>query len=181
MLENNGLVYARYMLIRQARQDDGPAIAQGEADVTATPGLLNTAPNEIPLTAYQDKIAILTDHPRGLYILAEEGGHVAAHLLLDPLPLQANNHIVTLTIVVYPKWQERGVGRALMEHAITWAVRTPGIEKIELMVRAANERAINLYRSLGFEEEGRIKNRVKLANGYLDDIAMGLFVLQNQT
>ena len=51
------------------------------------------------------------------------------------------------------------------------------VEKIELMVRATNLRAIHLYQSLGFTDEGRIRRRVKTADGtYHDDIAMGLFV-----
>jgi len=45
--------------------------------------------------------------------------------------------------------------------------------KVELLVRATNERAIRLYRALGFVEEGRFRDRVRLPDGTLvDDIAM---------
>ncbi len=37
-----------------------------------------------------------------------------------------------------------------MEKLISWANETAGVEKIELLVRATNERAIALYKRLSF-------------------------------
>ncbi len=49
--------------------------------------------------------------------------------------------------------------------------------KVELQVRSSNERAIALYRSLGFVEEGRKTRRLKIGpNKYLDDLYMALWV-----
>lgn len=165
------------MRIRRACPEDALFVAQGESLVAATPGLLNASPGEIPDRAYADKIAALGDCANGLYLVAEQGDEIVGHLLLDPMPLAANSHICTLTVVVYPKWQGRGFGRQLLVHALQWAGMTPKVRKIELMVRATNERAVHLYKSLGFLEEGRIRKRVKtIADVYLDDIAMGLFM-----
>lgn len=167
--------YTAGMLIRDATLQDAAAVAQGEYAAAATPGLLNARPGEIPESAFADKILALSEDPGGLYVVAEQDGELAGHLLLDPLPLAANAHVCSLNIVVYPEWQGRGLGRKLMEHAVDWARRTPGVEKIELRVRASNARAIALYRSLGFEEEGRIRKRVKIGQAYHDDLAMSLF------
>jgi ribosomal protein S18 acetylase RimI-like enzyme len=163
--------------IRRARPEDARSIAQGESLVAATPGLLNALPGEIPDQAFADKIVALEDCTNGLYLVAEQGDEIVGHLLLDPMPLAANSHICTLTLVVYPKWQGRGFGRQLLVHALQWARTTLKVEKIELMVRATNERAVHLYQSLGFLEEGRIRKRVKaISDVYHDDIAMGLFM-----
>lgn len=165
------------MRIRRARPEDARFVAQGESLVAATPGLLNALPGEIPDRAFADKIAALEDCANGLYLVAEQGDEIVGHLLLDPMPLAANSHICTLTVVVYPKWQGRGFGRQLLVHALQWARTTLKVEKIELMVRATNERAVHLYQSLGFLEEGRIRKRVKtISDVYHDDIAMGLFM-----
>jgi RimJ/RimL family protein N-acetyltransferase len=57
-----------------------------------------------------------------------------------------------------------------------WAKRNSSVEKIELLVRATNERAIRLYSRLGFVEEGRMRNRVRLPDGsFVDDVAMAWF------
>ncbi|MFY0534332.1 GNAT family N-acetyltransferase [Nannocystis pusilla] len=51
------------------------------------------------------------------------------------------------------------------------------MEKVELHVRSVNARAIELYRSLGFVEEGRKTRRLKIGpNAYFDDIYMALWV-----
>ncbi len=64
-----------------------------------------------------------------------------------------------------------------MNELLGWARSSPGVEKVELQVRSSNERAIALYRSLGFVEEGRKTRRLKIGpNAYLDDIYMALRV-----
>jgi RimJ/RimL family protein N-acetyltransferase len=64
-----------------------------------------------------------------------------------------------------------------MEYLIEWTKKHPKIEKFELQVRSSNTRAINLYESLGFVEEGRKTKRLKYGpNEYLDDVYMALWV-----
>jgi ribosomal protein S18 acetylase RimI-like enzyme len=48
-----------------------------------------------------------------------------------------------------------GVGRALLERAISRARELPGVGKLSLTVAAHNERAVGLYRSAGFNEFSR--------------------------
>lgn len=92
--------------------------------------------------------------------------------------LLAISHIVRLTIVIHPSFDGQGIGMLLMDRFIKWAKETDGIEKIELLVRATNERAIHLYTKLGFREEGRLLKRIKISDGkYIDDISMGLPLL----
>jgi ribosomal protein S18 acetylase RimI-like enzyme len=78
--------------------------------------------------------------------------------------------------VVHPGFRHQGAGEALMRDLMVWAKQTPRVGKIELLVRATNERAIRLYLKLGFVEEGRFRNRVRLPDGsFLDDLAMAWF------
>lgn len=165
------------LTFREARETDAAVIAGAEHDTAETPGLLNALPGEIPVTAFRDRIRALASDPRGLYLVAEREGKVVGHLLLDPLPLAQNAHVVSLNIVVHPGATDAGIGRALLGEAIEWARRNPAVEKIELRVRSGNARALHLYESFGFVAEGRLRRRLKLADRvYLDDIEMGLFV-----
>ncbi len=58
-------------------------------------------------------------------------------------------------VAVAPASQRRGIGRALLEYALT-AIGREGASTVRLEVRASNHAAIALYQNLGFEETGRL-------------------------
>ena len=92
------------------------------------------------------------------------------------MALQATAHVFRLTIVVHPGYLGEGIGAELMRDLLAWAEQTQRVGKIELLVRATNARAIRLYTKLGFVEEGRFRNRVRLPDGsFVDDLAMAWF------
>lgn len=66
-----------------------------------------------------------------------------------------------------------GLGRRLATAAIegAWA---RGLERVELEVFASNERALGLYRSLGFAVEGMRRRARKLDGVYDDNVLMAL-------
>lgn len=162
------------MRIRTAQPDDAEAIAAAEAETQRTPGLLVGWPGEIPVEAYRAKIAKLAVD--GRYIVAEENGTPIGHAFLDPMPMRANTHVFQLTIMVHPGHVERGIGRALLGDLLEWARRDARVGRIELNVRAGNLRAQNLYRSIGFVEEARFRNRVRRIDGvFEDDLGMAWF------
>lgn len=69
---------------------------------------------------------------------------------------------------VVPGQRASGIGRMLMQEAIDLARAMPGVSQVNLAVTASNERAIRLYRSLGFEPFGQEPNAL-LADGRLHD------------
>ncbi|HJR12945.1 MAG TPA: GNAT family N-acetyltransferase [Rhodanobacteraceae bacterium] len=162
------------MQIRTATPADAEAIATAEAETQRTPGLLVGWPGEIPVDAYRAKIARLAT--AGRYIVAEENEALVGHAFLEPMPMRANAHVFQLTIVVHPGHLERGIGRAMLRDLLDWAQRDARVGRVELNVRAGNLRAQNLYRSLGFVEEARYRNRVRRIDGRLeDDLGMAWF------
>lgn len=166
--------------IRQAQIEDAPILAEAERAIAAKPGLLASRPNELKTESFQTKIKLLSTIPNGKYIVAEDGTQVVGHALLDPMGLEAIEHVVRLTIAVHSGREEQGIGEKLLSYLIDWARTTPKVEKIELNVRAVNLRAIRLYQKLGFTVEGRIRHRMRMPDSsYMDDLEMGLFVKQN--
>ena len=72
-----------------------------------------------------------------------------------------------------PLHRGRGVGRALLTAGLEWAIENPTIEKVGLSVFSDNERAIALYRLLGFEEEGCRRGEYRMDDGsYRDDLLL---------
>lgn len=60
-----------------------------------------------------------------------------------------------------------------MDAPIEWASAHPVIEKIGLGVFSNNAGAINLYKKLGFVEEGRRVREIKIGtDDYVDSILM---------
>lgn len=163
--------------IRHARPEDAPLLAAAERTIARVPGRLASRPDEIVDDAVRRLIVDLEAQGRGIYLVAERAGAIVGHALLEALALAVTSHVVRLTIAVHEGHQGQGVGRALMNELLRWARSNPRVDKVELQVRSSNDRAIALYRSLGFIEEGRKTRRLKLGpNEYLDDIYMALWV-----
>ena len=59
------------------------------------------------------------------------------------------------TVAVAPDRRRRGVGAALVRHAVD-ALRTAGCTKVNLQIRATNTAVRGFYESLGFEAEERL-------------------------
>ena len=69
---------------------------------------------------------------------------------IDQITGQRHAHLFLLYVVA--EHRRRGVGRALMEYAQTWA-RARGDKQIGLQVFSSNTPALNLYNQLGFQTQ----------------------------
>jgi RimJ/RimL family protein N-acetyltransferase len=165
------------IIIRKAKVEDAHAIVTAEQEIAQTPGYFCSQPSELSEQNTVKTIRALSESEKGIYLVAERENNIVGHAFLEPLHLKSICHVAQLSIGVHHGWQEKGIGAALMQRLIDWAKQSETIEKIELNVRASNHRAIALYKKMGFIEEGRLKNRIKIdANHYIDDILMALCV-----
>jgi putative acetyltransferase len=161
--------------VRSARVDDAATLCAAEQAIARTPGLLISRPEELHPRTFAALIEKLSDGV-GCYFVAEEDGLAVGHALLNPMDLVAVSHVFRLTIVVHPGESGRGIGTSLMQAVCNWATRSPRVHKVELLVRSTNERALSLYRKFGFVEEGRLRERVRLPDGwFVDEISMAWF------
>jgi ribosomal protein S18 acetylase RimI-like enzyme len=94
----------------------------------------------------------------------------------DLLPGRA--HTGLLGMGLRAPYRGRGLGRQLIEQALRQA-RERGFERIELLVRSPNARAIRLYSQMGFQEEGRKRDAVRLDDGSEDEVLMALHLREN--
>lgn len=79
-------------------------------------------------------------------------------------------HSGHLGMGVIPGFRGQGLGRKLLDATMADALST-GLERIDLEVFASNQPALNLYKSAGFQEEGR-KRRGRFIDGEYDDIVI---------
>lgn len=74
-----------------------------------------------------------------------------------------------------PDFQGKKIGRTIFTIFLQEiAANKSDVGKVELVTREGNQKAINLYLSLGFVIEGRMEMRIKTPEGrYEADIPMG--------
>lgn len=159
------------LTIRKAELKDARSIVEAERAIAQKPGFFCSKPEELSEESVEQTIL----SPRNMYLVAELDGKVVAHAFLEPHTLQSLSHVADLNIAVHLGWQGKGIGEKLLEELIKTA-KSASLEKIQLNVRASNSAAIALYKKMGFQEEGRLKKRVKIGDQYMDDIIMGLEV-----
>lgn len=115
----------------------------------------------------------------GLIIVAEKDGdesQLIGEVHAYKSGLRVFDHVLgDLTIVVHPDYHGKKIGRTLFTIFLEEVGRNrPDIGKVELITRESNQKAIDLYHSLGFSVEGRFEMRIKTTAGsYEADIPMG--------
>ena len=103
--------------------------------------------------------------------LAETGGRIVGRLSIGRDPHPASRHVADLGLMVTAGQRRRGIGRALLIQAVSWA-RDAGVRKLELHVFPHNEAAIALYDRFGFRREGYRRAHYRRGPEYLDAILM---------
>ena len=76
------------------------------------------------------------------------------------------------TFAVHPHWRGRGLGRALLRHALAWVCRRGDVQRVFLEVRVDNAPALALYRAFGFVEVGRRRGYYHTPQGRIDALVM---------
>lgn len=76
-------------------------------------------------------------------------------------------HVGLIEVFVDQSFRGLGVGRSLMEAGIFWAEQNPILHKLALHVFEDNERAVEMYRRLGFGVEGRLVDEFQDRDGTL--------------
>ena len=108
-----------------------------------------------------------------LWVIADAGGRCVGHVGLYEIDHRIRSAELAIMLGDPPVWG-KGLGRACTEAVITYGFDQLGLNRIHLTVLASNERALRLYRGLGFVEEGRMRQAQFKDGRYLDVVVMGL-------
>ena len=98
---------------------------------------------------------------------------VAGHLMVRRLHHRLEGDEGEVAIAVHNSARGAGLGRKLLETAIEWA-RAVRLARLRLGVFPSNERAIGLYRALGFSEDEALQEHVTLPEGAHELMLMAL-------
>lgn len=118
-----------------------------------------------------------TESENQLYLLALLDDEIAGLVSITADFHERIRHIGQVFIVVKKAFWNQGLGRILLEEALAWAENNSILRRLELTVQVRNERAVHLYKELGFEIEGLQKRGAYLTEGiFLDVYLMGKLI-----
>lgn len=135
----------KLLIVRQATGEDAAQIAEVEKQCFTVPW------------SYESLHQDISENPRAFYIAAEADGKICGYVgvwrILD------EGHITN--VAVAPEYRRRHIASAMLTVLLELLVDNE-VRSCTLEVRAGNEAAKALYRSLGFEEAG-------VRKGYYED------------
>ena len=84
------------------------------------------------------------------------------------------NRSVMVGLDIERKWRGHGFSIPIYEMLLSYYFDTCGMNRVYLKVLETNERAIHIYRKLGFVEEGRDRQAVFRGGAFRDYICMSI-------
>jgi RimJ/RimL family protein N-acetyltransferase len=111
------------------------------------------------------------DGRQSAFFVAEISGRLSGLISLARGRWAKDAHQANFGMSCLPACRGVGLGTALLVQGIAWA-RSVGVRKLSLEVFATNDRAIALYRKMGFEEEARLRGQYIIDGKPVDEVVM---------
>ena len=116
---------------------------------------------------------VWVDVPSATYVACTQDGHVLGTYFIKPNQPVLGAHVCNCGYVVAPSAQGRGIATAMCEHSQAEAI-TMGFRAMQFnLVVSTNERAVRLWKKLGFSVVGKLPRAFRhLRLGYVDAFVM---------
>ncbi len=109
-----------------------------------------------------------------IQFLAEIDKNIAANIGINRL-YGKSMHVGELGIFIKKLYRDKGIGEFMVQQGLKYAHKA-GIKMVKLSVFANNDRAIHLYKKLGFKKVGLLKGALKDKGKYFDEIIMVKYI-----
>jgi RimJ/RimL family protein N-acetyltransferase len=108
-------------------------------------------------------------HGHSQYVVLS-AGEVVGWCDVTPKTRPVYAHSGVLGIALLPPFRGQGIGERLIRRTLD-AARAFGLHRVELTVRENNAGAIELYKKVGFEVEGLLRDAVRV-DGVCEDVVL---------
>ncbi|MFJ7736447.1 GNAT family N-acetyltransferase [Lysinibacillus sp. NPDC097287] len=165
--------------IRLAEINDAARILEIQKDVITEEQFLMTTIDEFnqSLEGKKEWIQERLINEYETILVAEIDNSIVGWLVFRAPVRKRIAHTGTFGMMMDKQYRGQGIGKKLLQELLKWAKENPLIEKVCLGVFSTNENAIAFYKDMGFIEEGRKINEIKLSDHeYVDDVLMYKFV-----
>ncbi|MCX5922763.1 MAG: GNAT family N-acetyltransferase [Candidatus Dependentiae bacterium] len=164
------------LVISRPSVDDAAAIIEFLNMVGGETDFLTFGLNGFPLSLAEEQQTIVESLEFNicLMLVGRVNGEIASQLFLQRSKDVPLTSIGDIGISVSKKYWGLSIGRHMIMTAIEWA-KTNNLTKLQLQVSSNNERAIGLYKKLGFIIENTVTQDImKINDTPCDDYIMGL-------
>ncbi|MEK4468936.1 MULTISPECIES: GNAT family N-acetyltransferase [Bacillus] len=169
----NGLTYT----VRSAVQTDAEQLSEIRVQIDGETENMDREAGEgfIDKIGFQKIIKTDSEEMKNLFLVAEVHNQIFGFSRCEGSKLKRLAHKVEFGVCILREFWGYGMGKSLLQQSIQWADENE-VKKISLQVLEKNEKAIQLYKKLGLEVEGILKNDKKLSDGkYYNTVVMGRF------
>ena len=161
------------MIYRRPCGDDAAEMIRYLKCIGAESDNLTFGAEGLPITEEKERDFLSKINPNVYVVIAvDDDGRITGDAFLERGPRRLH-HAAELGISTLKEYWGRGIGSRLMEELIAYA-KENGITKINLRVRADNERAKVLYKKFGFVKEGDDRRMMEIDGEYFDGEHWGL-------
>lgn len=109
---------------------------------------------------------------RRMWLAFDSLGAIAGHVDLRAHADPASSHRARLGMGVHRDYRRLGLGRRLVDHALSWAGATSPLEWVDLDVMSANLSARRLYERAGFLITGEVADLYRIDGESHGSVAM---------
>ncbi|HDR7648326.1 GNAT family N-acetyltransferase [Bacillus mycoides] len=169
----NGLTYT----VRSAVQTDAEQLSEIRVQIDGETENMDREAGEgfIDKIGFQKIIKTDSEEMKNLFLVAEVHNQIVGFSRCEGSKLKRLAHKVEFGVCILREFWGYGMGKSQLQQSIQWADENE-VKKISLQVLEKNEKAIQLYKKLGLEVEGILKNDKKLSDGkYYNTVVMGRF------
>ncbi|KIV63403.1 Protein export cytoplasm protein SecA ATPase RNA helicase [Bacillus mycoides] len=169
----NGLTYT----VRSAVQTDAEQLSEIRVQIDGETENMDREAGEgfIDKIGFQKIVKTDSEEMKNLFLVAEVHNRIVGFSRCEGSNLKRLSHKVEFGVCILREFWGYGMGKSLLQQSIRWADENE-VKKISLQVLETNEKAIQLYKKLGLEVEGILKNDKKLSDGkYYNTVVMGRF------
>lgn len=166
------------LLIREAEVDDAAALLSYLRTVGGETSFLTFSADDFNTTLEQEEAFIREARAvaNKLMLVGIVEGEIVSALTFSGGPRPRIAHVGEFGISVLKKHWSKGIAAKMINELIAWAKNSGVIKKINLKVNVENENAANLYRKLGFVEEGIVTRDIFVEGQFRDSYLMGLAI-----
>lgn len=111
-----------------------------------------------------------------IILVAESENELVGYLAAYGGDFQRNRHSAHIIVGILQDFTGQGIGKTFFSELERWA-KLNSIYRLELTVMSHNERAVNLYRKMGFEIEGVKKDSLLVNEEFVDEYYMAKLLL----